>query len=1001
MRHWLAEAAGANAKQNMESVRAGASRLTRNRRRGELMSSFMRHRSASWLRLMLATSAITAGLHAPTALAQDATPAQAAEPEPAPQTEAGPTGEIVVTASRTATNGLQAPTPTQVVGVEVLERQAVTTVMEVLNQNPAFKATRSPGANATNTSSPAQATADLRALGGQRTLVLVNQSRVVPFAPASNLGVPTTTDLNLFPTNMIERVDVVTGGASALYGSDAVSGVVNIIMKKKYEGVELTAQAGISQFGDYSTQRIGAIAGTSFAGGRGNIVVAGDYSTNDGLNDLYTRDWGRQEYQIVSNSQRTVPGTPGFGLPALILSPNVHNSLSAGGLITSNIPGLANMTFNPDGSIRPFQRGAIFGGQTMIGGEGESIIKGVAQMPDVERLTLYGSIYFDFSDSLTGYIEGGWARSKGFLDGIAIRLPSQTIQRDNPFIPAGVLALLPANVQSFNFSRIAYDIGKNYYSIVNESPHATVGLEGRLGGSWKWDAHASYGVNNYASDTLNSPVTANINFALDAVRDPATGNIVCRAVLQNNPAAAGCQPLNLFGENNFSQAARNYILGRAWSRVKYDQVTAAANIVGEPFETWAGPVVVAVGGEYRRETSRLTADPIGSANGFLTAGNAVPYSGAFSVKEGYVEATVPLARETAFFHNLSVNGAVRYADYSTVGGQTAWKVGGVWEPVEGLNIRVARSRDIRAPAINELYGPGSNVRNVVTLVVDGKTKNANIPQNTSQGNPNVGPEFGNTLTAGIAYRGRGALRGVGLSVDYYNIKISDAITNLTTANIASLCSSGDAYFCSLFSYGPDPAAPGERIHTGLIAGSLNVGAFAQEGIDATLSYNSSLGFMGDGGRYSLAASGTYILSAIVDSGTGASNAVVDRVGENGMANLGAIPRFRGNLSQTIGNNAFELTLQTIFISAGKQDVTYNTLPTNTINDNRVPAAAYLNLFGKIFVGDTRRFELFWAINNLLDKDPPPTPYAILNFPTNGQYYDKVGRNFVLGARARF
>jgi len=873
--------------------------------------------------------------------------------------------------------------------------------MEVLNQNPAFKATRSPGANATNTSSPAQATADLRALGGQRTLVLVNQSRIVPFAPASNLGVPITTDLNLLPTIMIERVDVVTGGASALYGSDAVSGVVNIIMKKKYNGVEVTGQAGISQYGDYSTQRIAGIAGTSFSEGRGNIVVAADYSNNDGMDDLYTRDWGRDEYMIVSNSQRTVAGTPGFGQPALILSPNVHNSLGAGGVIVSNIPGLTNMTFNPDGSIRPFQKGAIFGGQTMIGGEGESIIKGVAQIPDVQRFTVYGSLYYEFSDSLTGYIEGGYSRSKGFLDGIAIRLASQRIEADNAFIPAQVQALLPAGTQSFNISRIAYDMGKNFYNIINESPHGTIGLEGKLGGSWKWDAHASYGVNNYASNTFNSPITANINFALDAVHDPVSGNIVCRATLQGNPAAAGCQPLNLFGENNFSQAARDYILGEAWSRVKYDQLTAAANIVGEPFSTWAGPVVVAFGGEYRRETSALTADPIGSNNGFLTAGNAVPYSGDFSVKEGYLETTVPLARDTAFFQSLSVNGAVRYADYSTVGGQTAWKVGAVWEPFDGLNLRIARSRDIRAPAINELFGPGSNVRNSVALVVDGKNKTANIPQNTSQGNPDVGPEFGNMFTAGFAYQGRGALRGLGLSVDYYNIKIKDAITNLTTANIASLCSNGDDYFCSLFTYGPDPAAPGERIHTGLVAGSLNVGAFEQEGIDATLSYGTSVGFLGDGGRYSLAASGTYILSAIVDSGTGAANAVVDRAGENGMANLGAIPKFRGNLSQTIGNRGWELTLQTIFISAGKQDVTYNTLPTNTINDNRVPPVAYLNLFGKIFVGDNKRYEMFWAVNNLLDKDPPPTPYSILNFPTNGQYYDKVGRNFVVGARVRF
>lgn len=957
------------------------------------MARLKNRRSVSWLHHMMVTTALTgATFVGGTAFAQDvpAQPAPAAEPQ---ETAAQ---DIIVTASRTAQNGLQAPTPTQVIGADVIQKQAVTTVMEVLNQNPAFKATRSPGANATNTSSPAQATADLRALGGQRTLVLVNQSRVVPFAPASNLGVPTTTDLNLFPTLMIERVDVVTGGASALYGSDAVSGVVNIIMKKKYHGIEITGQGGISQLGDYSTQRVGFIAGTSFGDDRGNVVLSADYSTNNGVGDIYTRDWGRKEQMIVSNGQRAANG-----LPAFILADNVHNSLGAGSVIISTIPGLTNMTFNPNGSIRPFQKGAIFGGSTMIGGEGGSIITGTALVPDVERFTAYGSIYYDFSDSVTGYVEGGYSRSRGFLDGVAIRLASQTIRRDNPFIPAAVLALLPAATQSFNISRIGNDIGINHYDIINETPHGVVGLEGKLGGSWKWDAHASYGVNNYASATTNNPVTANLNFAIDAVRDPATGNIVCRGVLQNNPAAAGCQPLNLFGEGNSTAAARDYIWGEGLAKVKYDQLTFAANLVGEPFSTWAGPVSVAIGGEYRRETEKLTADAVGASNGFLTAGNAVPYGGAFDVKEAYVETTVPLARDTPFLHSLSLNGAFRYANYNTVGGQNAWKVGGVWEPVQGFNIRVARSRDIRAPAINELYSPGSNVSNNVTLVVDGVTKNAVIPQNTSLGNPDVGPEFANTLTAGFAYRGQGGLRGLGLSVDYYHITIKDAITNLSTANIAGLCSAGEQYFCGLFSYGPDTStpAPNDRIQTGLVAGSLNVGAFEQEGIDMTLNYATSAGFLGDGGRFSTAASGTYILHAFVDSGTGA--APVDRAGENGWANLGSIPRFRGNLSNTIGNNAWELTLQTIFISKGTQDNTYNTLPTNTINDNHVPAVVYFNLFGKVFVGDNKRFELFWAVNNLLDKDPPATPYIILNGPVNGQYYDKVGRNFTLGARVRF
>lgn len=964
------------------------------------MALFMNHRSASWLRHMMVTTALTTAAFGGGAAFAQVAPAKAGGASAATDGRTDSASEIVVTGSRTAANGLQAPTPTQVVTAEVIEKQGVTTVMEVLNQNPAFKATRSPGANATNTSSPAQATADLRALGGQRTLVLVNQSRVVPFAPASNLGVPTTTDLNLFPTLMIERVDVVTGGASALYGSDAVSGVVNIIMRKKFKGLNVTAQTGISQLGDYSTQRIGFIGGTSFNDDRGHIVVSGDYSNNNGVGDIYTRDWGRKEYMIVSNGQRTKPGTPGFGQPAYILAQNVHNNLGAAGVIISTIPGLTNMTFNPDGTLRPFDKGSIFGGSTMIGGEGGSIITGTALVPKVERETAYGSLYYDFSDSLTGYIEGGYSRSVGILDGVPIRLSSQVIHRDNPFIPAQVLALLPAATQSFNISRIGNDIGINHYRITNETPHGTIGLEGKLGGSWKWDAHASYGVNNYASATTNNPVTANLAYAIDAVRDGA-GNIVCRGVRDGVAAAAGCQPLNLFGEGNTTAAARNYIWGQGLAKVKYDQLTAAANIVGEPFSTWAGPVSVAFGGEYRRETEALTADVVGANNGFLTAGNAVPYSGAFDVKEGYVETTVPLAKDSPALQNLSINGAFRYANYSTVGGQTAWKVGGVWEPIEGLNIRVVRSRDIRAPAINELYSPGSNVTNAVTMVVDGVTKSPVIPQNTSRGNPNVGPEYSKTFTVGAAYRGRGALAGFGISVDYYNIQINHAITNLSTANIASLCSAGETYFCNLFTYAPDTSTPDptDRIHTGLIAGSLNVGAFAQKGLDVTLNYGTPIGFLGDGGRFSIAASGTYIFHALVDSGTGA--APIDRAGENGWANLGAIPRFRGNLSQTLSTKGWELTLQTIFVSKGVQDVTYNTSATTTINDNRVPAVAYFNLYGKIFAGESKKFEFFFAVNNLFDKDPPPVPYIILNGPANGQYYDKVGRAFTFGARARF
>ncbi|WP_156840544.1 TonB-dependent receptor plug domain-containing protein [Novosphingobium aquimarinum] len=885
---------------------------------------------------------------------------------------------IVVTASRTARNGLDAPTPTQIVDSEVLDRQAATTVMEVLNQNPAFKATRSPGANATNVASPGQATADLRALGGQRTLVLVNGARIVPFAPASNRSVPTTTDLNLIPTMMIDRVDVVTGGASALYGSDAVSGVVNLIMKTSYDGIDARVQTGISERGDYRTFRAGFVAGSDFADGRGNVVISADYSDNTGVGDIYTRGWGRREQLIIP-----------IGGGNQLLTDNVRQQLGIGGVIVGGADALIDYTFNDDLSIRPFDRGSPTAGRVMVGGEGQSLIKGTSLVPPVERFTAYGSIYFDFSDSVTGYIEGGWAKATGSLEGVPIRLTRQVIANDNPYIPDAVRAELGGN--DLFISKYAYDFGLNQYAVTNETPHGTIGLRGELGDNWRWDAHATYGINYYRQRGTQLPITQNLAFALDAVDEGAflnnapNGNIVCRAVAAGNPDAAGCAPLNFFGRNNFSEAAREYVFGENFADVKYTQFTAAANIVGDVFTLPAGPVTVAVGGEYRKETQKLTSDPIAQQNGYLGSGNAIPYSGKFDVIEGYTEATVPV------FSMLDLNGAIRYADYSTAGGQVTWKLGGVFTPIEGLNLRVARSRDIRAPAINELASPGNNV--FATVALKGKV-NA-IPANSTRGNPDVGPEKADTWTAGLAYRGSGALSGFGASIDYYNIKINDAIANPSAAQVAQLCDDGQQYFCDQFTYGPDPENPGEQIHTALVSGTLNLGSFEQEGIDITLNYRTNVGFLGASGRYSIGGSGTYVLHSIVDPGVVGAVAQ-DNAGAHNPYTLGAIPDFRGNITQTLGNDSFEVSLQTIYISSGVQDYAFE----GKINDNSVPSVTYFNAFGKFFAGSGKRFEFFWAINNLFDKDPAITPYYILNAPVNGQYYDKVGRNYMAGIRIR-
>jgi iron complex outermembrane receptor protein len=414
-----------------------------------------------------------------------------------------------------------------------------------------------------------------------------------------------------------------------------------------------------------------------------------------------------------------------------------------------------------------------------------------------------------------------------------------------------------------------------------------------------------------------------------------------------------------------------------YSRVEYAQHAAGLNVRGEPFSTWAGAVSVAFGGEWRRETQVLTADALATAGRFLI-GNATPFSGKFDVKEGYVEALVPLARDVSFAHSFDLNGAIRYADYSTAGGQTTWKLGAVYEPVEGLRFRATRSRDIRAPAIYELFSPGSTLAAGLTV----RGVNANIPQNRSIGNPNLRPEVANTLTLGIVVQPSG-IPGLRASIDYFRIDLKDAIDSLSAANIGNFCTAGQQLYCSFITFASNGITP-----LSLAAPVQNIASFKSTGLDFALSYRLGLG---SGSSLTTRFSGTYALSNWING--------VDRAGENGLGSLGAVPRFRGNIQETFETGPLSLTAQMIYYSAGNNDNTFNTLPALTINQNRIPAVAYVNLFSTIRISD--RMELTTSIDNLLDKDPPVSPYATQGQAVNGQYYDKVGRTFEIGVRIRF
>ncbi|MFD1788278.1 TonB-dependent receptor domain-containing protein [Sphingomonas floccifaciens] len=895
-----------------------------------------------------------------------------------PQAAPASDGDIIVTATRTGVSGAQAPTPTTILGAAAIDQRQVSNVAQILNEIPAFRATTSPAANAIRTQTPGASTADLRGLGAARTLVLVNGARIPPLAPASNgTGtIPAAPDLNIVPTLLVQRLEVVTGGASAQWGSDAVAGVVNIILKNRFEGLELRGQTSISSRGDAGQYRIGALAGFGFGSG-GHAVFGMDYVKNDQVGDVYTRGWGFNEYGRVANAAFATNGQP-----ASIITTNVHAATSPGGLITGPAAfTLRNYEFTSATTVAPFDLGGIRNATLQIGGQGQSLAKGVSLAPSVERLNPYVRVEYALADALSLYAEGSYAVTIANLATLPPRDAAITIQRDNPFIPAVVQNAL-GTLQSFTMSRVDYDLGNALVKVTNRTPYAKIGGFGELGGGWKWDAHVSWGKNLYRNEVSNNRILSNFRFATDAVL--SGGQVVCRATLPGaafNAAAAGCVPINLFGNGTPSAAALNYVRGQSFIGSEYEQKTAALNVNGTPFSTWAGPVAIAVGAEYRDERQVVTADAIAGVGGFETS-NAAPFQGSFNVKEGYVEANVPLARNAPLLHSLDLNGAVRVAEYSTAGTQTTWKVGSTWEPFDGLRFRASRSRDIRAPAIFELFSNGAATNLPVT--VNGIA--ASIPQNSTIGNPNLRPERADTLTFGAVVE---AIRGLTVSVDYFDIDLKDAITTVAASTAGPLCTLGQSYFCSLFTFsGSTPVQ--------FRSNYINAATLRTRGLDIAGNYRLPLNSLRDGwnGALTIGFTGTYTFG--FDSNLGNGSATIDYAGDN--SNVG-IAKFRSNTSVTYESDGFSLTGQVLTLSGGVIDRTADLSAATSVNTNRVPAVAYVNLQISQDVGN--RFRLFGGVNNLLDRDPPPLPSATLFTLTNGAYYDTIGRVFTLGASVKF
>ena len=444
---------------------------------------------------------------------------------------------------------------------------------------------------------------DLRALGPNRTLLLLDGRR---FGSTDSSG---GVDVNVIPATLIKRVDIVTGGASAAYGSDAVSGVVNVFLDNEFEGFKADAQYGMSTYGDIRQPGASATFGKAFLDGRLHFVGSADHSRNSGQLRQSARDWGRDNWSVLVNPA----WAPGNGQIQRLMLPNslLSNMTYGGVTAVTSIPALRGLQFLPGGQVAPFVYGTNVGATFMTGGGGQSIMGDANIMPVLERTTAFSHVSYDLSDTTNVYVDALISRSLAYADQLVnTDTGNLTIRRDNVFLPQQIRNILAANGNpaTFQMGRLDSEAGVFDTNVTTKVQRYTVGVDGTMFGDWNWGAYAQFGRNNYDRYDNNNRIVANYNRAVDSVLNPATGQPVCRSTL--TAPTNGCVPANVFGQGSVSAAAVAYYTGTSWVLQEQEQDVYAFKVDGSPFSLWAGAVSTAFGVEYREEKIDVDSDPI-------------------------------------------------------------------------------------------------------------------------------------------------------------------------------------------------------------------------------------------------------------------------------------------------------------------------------------------------------------------------------------------------------
>ncbi len=917
---------------------------------------------------------------------------------------------VTVTGSRVANPNLEQASQIQVIGEDEILLQSVNSAEELIRQLPGAVPNIGPAVN--NGNGGAQ-TINLRGIGANRNLVLLDSKRIVPF------GLEGITDLNHIPIALIERVDIVTGGASSVYGADAVSGLVNFITKRNFEGVEVQASYRTTQRGDGETYRTEVVAGGNFAEGRGNAVFSLGYQNARPVLQG-DRDFGQFNVSSITG----LGGGSSATVPAVIAGP--------GGVFG---------TINPDtGAIGPFDNPFNFNPLNLY------------QTP-VERFNIFGKAHYEIANGIEAYTDGFFTRSivETQIAPTASFFNTYQLPLSNPFLPvparnqlcvgAGIsqaacdLAGATTDPNDPNYAELAVGIrrrfveqGPRLFNNTTDAFQVGGGLRGDLNETWSWDLGAHYGESTKVLTTGGNGTFTRLQQSLRAV-DATT----CQ------DPTDGCVPVNLFGPAG--TLGDDYLAFNSVTTTTTDDTSlgtvnlSLSGDLGEfrsPFA--AEPIGVAFGGEYRRYTARSAGDFLSAIPGeVLGSGGADPVVGGnYDALEGFAEVIAPVIQDRPLFHSFTIEAGVRVSDYSTTGTSVTWKAGGTWEPVENYKIRSIYQRAVRSPNIFELFFPVTTVLDnfatdpcagaapvgnpTLTAIcvaqgapaasIGGITDPAAGQVNiTTGGNLDLDVERATTFTVGLVGQ-PDFIPGLTFNIDYFNIQVTDAISSPEVGDIINGC------FDAALNPGLDFNVSCAAIERNAIDGSLNgspadtrgvilqtsnLGLINTSGLDFGLSYAFDLG---GAGRLTYAGNGTYTFENRFE----ATPASVDRdcVGFYS-TNCGNIQsEFQSNQRLTWSYNILDLSLQHRFL--GGVEIEPELAGTFQPEFETIGSRHCVDLTARANISEM--VQLTATIDNLLDRSPPivgadvgPTAFNSGNtYPT---VYDALGRTFTIGARLRF